>query len=108
MTFFDMSDEATGLPPLDEVDHFNTLLPLMWHLGHEGLVSIKASDHEADMAVNYLSLRGYVPDEQGGFASGQIHIALPTESIVALHEALETLMSRLNLEVDTPEGSPED
>lgn len=78
----DTSDEATDLPPLREVTPERSLLALDWTVGTDGIVTLM----EQDMAVQYLSVRGLVTNEDGA-AFDQLHIALPTEHLRPLLEA---------------------
>lgn len=79
------SDQATGLPPLEQIgpDDY-PMLVLDW-MGGEGIV---VSPHtEQTIPVRYLHLRGLVrSDEPGATAEWvQFHIAVPAEvaSLVA-------------------------
>lgn len=76
----DVSDEATGLPPLEEITPEASLLALAWEIGHEGLVSVEGQT----MAVRYLSLRGVQFDEDGSGEYAQLHVAMPVDGLVDL------------------------
>lgn len=80
----DVSDEATGLPPLHEVHPEDAILALSWTLGNEGLVTVPTVDEP--MAVRYVSFRGLILDEDGKSQYGQIHVAVPTQAVGPLLE----------------------
>lgn len=68
-----LSDEATGLPPLDEVDGANAMLVLAW-VTSDGLASL-AREGEP---VRYLSARGLTQAADGAVEWAQAHLAVPT------------------------------
>lgn len=75
-----VSDEATGLPALDELGDDPAVLVLAWATG-EGLVSSPASG--AVEACVFLHVRGLVPGELGpGSADwAQAHLAIPRDEL---------------------------
>lgn len=82
-----VSDEATGLPPLEELGDDETLVVLAWSSG-EGLVHNPLAD--VSVAVRFLHLRGLAnnSDRPGVVAEwAQTHIAVPVE--VALDVAAD-------------------
>lgn len=85
-----VSDEATGLPPLEEVDPADSILCMAWHAS-EGIAASPAT--REPIAVRYLSVRGLVradrgPDDPHAVEWGQIHIAVPVEAAVDVAAAL--------------------
>lgn len=90
----DTSDEATELPPLREVKVERSLLALDWMIGVDGIVTLM----DQDVAVQYLSVRGLVANEDGA-AFDQLHIALPT---AGLRDLLEEWLTRLPERDDLP------
>jgi hypothetical protein len=79
----DTSDEATELPPLNDVTVEHSLVALRWTIGTEGLVTLEGED----MPVHYLSVRGLGMDEDGAIDFQQLHIAMPTDDLRPLLEA---------------------
>lgn len=82
------SDEATGLPPLEEVDPDSALLVLAWSASI-GVVAIP--DEDAPVAVRYLSLRGLTrstPGDPTKVEWAQFHIAVPVEHAMDVAAAL--------------------
>lgn len=95
----DLSDEATGLPPLHLIEPDGSILALRWVLGVEGLV--EAPIEPEPMAVRFLSMRGLVLDGEGQAVWGQCHIALPAG---AVRPMLEQWLEALDREeADLPE-----
>lgn len=89
-----LTDAATGLPPLEEVEPADTVLLLGWYAS-EGLVVSPVTAEPA--AVRYLSVRGLAmldPDLVGaGRAPNdpqwvQVHIAVPVEAALDVAAAL--------------------
>jgi hypothetical protein len=83
-----VSDEATGLPPLEELGDDETLVVLAWSSG-EGLASNPLAG-DVPVAVRYLHLRGVAnSDLAAGVVAewAQLHIAVPVE--VALDVAAD-------------------
>lgn len=72
---FRVSDEATGLPPLEEIGDDETLFVCAW-AGGDGLVHFPEGDN---IAVRYLHLRGLTSDPGEPPVWAQIHIAVPVE-----------------------------
>lgn len=73
-----LSDEATGLPPLDELNDDPSVLALLWATG-EGLGGTPANPHP----VIYLHVRGLStnPDDPTGVDWVQAHIAFPRDAV---------------------------
>lgn len=86
---YDISDEATGLPPLSEIDADDSIFVVAWQLGSEGLVNLES---EAPVPVRYLSLRGVVKTDDGAEYS-QVHIAFPHNLVRPM---LETWLEQLD------------
>lgn len=91
MTETAISDEATGLPPLEELGDDETLIVLAW-VGGTGIVQSPHSTE--DIPVRYLHARGLaVPTEaekaQGAEATWvQVHLAVPVDHAVDVAAAL--------------------
>lgn len=83
-----VSDEATGLPPLDELGNDPAMIVLAWASG-EGVVS---SPHTGEaLAVRYVHLRGLIEaptDEPHKVEWAQVHIAVPVEHAMDVAAAL--------------------
>lgn len=85
-----VSDEATGLPPLDEVEPEIALLGMAWAVT-EGIVQSPVT--EETVAVRYLSVRGLVHGPDGGPVEwNQVHIAVPAEALGDLVRSLQEPM----------------
>jgi hypothetical protein len=70
-----LSDEATGLPPLEEIGTDDIMLVLAW-AGGEGLATSPISGKTE--ACRYLHLRGLAVAADGASAEwAQVHIAVP-------------------------------
>jgi hypothetical protein len=70
------SDEATGLPPLDELGDDETMVVLAFASG-EGIVA--RPDGES-VSCKYLHARGLATDPEGGPTMWvQVHLAIPDE-----------------------------
>lgn len=85
-----MSDEATGLPPLEHVDPDDAMVVCAW-VGSVGVVMMPGS--EETVAVRYLSVRGVVRGKPGDPHSAewaQFHLAVPVEHAVDVAAALAT------------------
>lgn len=83
-----VSDEATGLPPLDQVDPDDTLLVCAW-VGGTGVATSPATSET--IPVRYLSLRGLTRGRAGDPHSAewaQFHVAVPVEHAVDVAAAL--------------------
>lgn len=80
------SDEATGLPPLEEVEAESSLVVLAWTSG----VGVVANPGIGEPTpVRWLHLRGLINNENGdGVQWGQLHIAVPVEHAVDVAAAL--------------------
>lgn len=96
---FDLSDEATGLPPLREVAPEDSIMALQWQLGTEGIVTLEGES----TPVRYLSVRGLQLDEDGEAFYTQVHIALPHDLIAPMLEAWRSQLE----EDDAPSTSHE-
>lgn len=78
-----VSDEATGLPPLEEVEIDAALLVLAWSGGTGAVVS----PHSAEsVPVRWLHVRGLVREGDGSDPTkvewAQLHLAVPVEHAV--------------------------
>lgn len=78
-----LSDEATGLPPLAQVEDERALFVLDWYTS-EGIV-LSGFTNETK-AVKFLHARGLVRGERGGAEVewAQAYIAIPTEVVMEL------------------------
>lgn len=73
------SDEATGLPPLHEIDVAATIVLLAWD-ATEGMVSMPNGE---SIAVRYLHVRGVTHSEDGTTIDwAQAHIAVPVDVVM--------------------------
>jgi hypothetical protein len=90
-----VSDEATGLPPLEELGDDETLVVLARSSG-EGLASNPLAG-DVPVAVRYLHLRGLANAEllAGTIQWAQVHIAVPVDDA-------------LDLAADLARGAPDD
>jgi hypothetical protein len=79
-----VSDEATGLPPLEELNDDETILVVAWASGSGVAQSPMA---EETVPCRYLHLRG-VAQGPDGPEWAQIHIAVPVEHAVDVAAAL--------------------
>jgi len=77
-----ISDEATGLPPLEEIGDDPVMVVLAWATG-DGIVAGLYPDG-AVAACRYLHVRGAIlgPDGQPEWA--QIHLAIPVDDALDL------------------------
>lgn len=84
---YDDSDQATGLPPLDEPDPGDGMI-MTSHAVSEGLIA----HPKGDQAVVFLSVRGLVRDDRArsGVGWAQFHIGVP-------HEQLPKLIAELSM-----------
>lgn len=87
----DVSDEATGLPPMDHPDELsNALLALTGAKGGEGIATIPGSDDT--VAVKYLHLRGLIRQDPYDLNAGadwaQVTLAIPAAIVDAVIAAL--------------------
>lgn len=83
-----VSDEATGLPPLEEIGTDPALIVLAWASG-DGLVVGPHTDEP--VAVRFLHLRGLIEAEPGSAHKvewTQIHVAVPVEHAMDVALAL--------------------
>lgn len=78
-----VSDEATGLPPLGDLEDDTTLVVLAWDAS-EGL----AATSSGSVAVRYLHLRGVMQGGPSGAEWAQIHVAVPVEHALDIAAAL--------------------
>jgi hypothetical protein len=78
-----VSDEATGLPPLEELGNDPVMLVLAWATGN-GIASNDFTDSEEP--CRFLHLRGLVVSETAGYSAewAQIHFAIPVEAVMDL------------------------
>lgn len=73
------SDEATGLPPLEDIDGEVTVVVLAW-AGGEGVAAMTADGKVGDTtAVRYLHCRGLIEGGPTGVEWTQVHLAVPIE-----------------------------
>lgn len=84
-----VSDEATGLPPLEEVEHETALLVLAW----VGGVGVALSPHTSEATpVRWLHCRGLVRAGAGSDPNAvewsQVHLAVPVEHAMDVAAAL--------------------
>jgi hypothetical protein len=79
----DLSDEATRLPPLNDIRPEYSIFVLQWLLGIEGIVT---DGDGSDVPVRYLSVRGITVDS-GQPQYSQVHLAIP-------HHAVRPLLQR--------------
>lgn len=78
-----LSDEATGLPPLEELGDDPVVLVLAWATGD----GIAANDFtKSDEPCRYLHVRGLIKSETPGYAAEwtQAHFAIPTAAVMDL------------------------
>lgn len=83
-----LSDAATGLPPLEDVDPNDALLVLAWSAS-VGVATSPATSET--VPVRYLSVRGLVrgrPDDPQSAEWAQFHLAVPVEHAVDVAAAL--------------------
>ena len=97
----DASDEATGLPPLEEVDHSAASMVVTWMLGAESIGSV----NDEPVPFKILSLRVLEPveEEDGAADWTQLHLAFPDELVRPM---LETWLSLLDKEPDLGNDTP--
>lgn len=77
-----VTDQATGLPPLEQVDPGDTIL-LAAYAASEGVAMSPASGQA--IPVRYLSVRGLIrgdADDPRSAEWGQIHVAVPVEHVM--------------------------
>lgn len=80
------SDEATGLPPLEEVEPQSSLVVLAWTSGTGVVANPGLGDA---VPVRWLHVRGLInTDGDDGVQWGQLHIAVPVEHAVDVAAAL--------------------
>lgn len=81
-----LSDEATGLPPLEDLDGESTMLVMAWNAS-EGIAMSPLS--HATEPVRFLHLRGLsLAPEDGKPEWVQVHIAVPVEVCLDVAAAL--------------------
>lgn len=85
------SDEATGLPPLEELESETTLVVLAW-AGSEGIAAHTVGGETVDggAPVRYLHVRGLIVGGPSGVEWAQIHLAVPVEHAVDVAACLAT------------------
>jgi len=85
----DPSDEATGLPPLEDIEPRMAILAVKLCAG-DGAVAIPFTNPPDTTQVKYLSFRGLVPT--GAMLNqvewAQVHIAVPLGDLPALRRAI--------------------
>lgn len=83
-----LTDEATGLPPLEDLQHEYTIVALAWTASVG--VAMSPLDPEP-VAVRYLHLRGLVSGEGGPPDNpvwGQVFVAVPVDAALEVAAAL--------------------
>lgn len=80
-----LTDEATGLPPLDELGDDEVLVVLAWASG-EGLAQLP--DSPTPLAVRYLHARGLAKAPDGTVEWVQVHLAVPMDHAMDVAVAL--------------------
>jgi hypothetical protein len=76
------SDEATGLPPLEEVEAESSLVVCSWTTG-SGLVENPGIGEP--VPVRWLHVRGLINnDDNSGVQWGQLHVAVPVDAVMDL------------------------
>lgn len=80
-----VSDEATGLPPLEEVEDDLAMLVVAWYAS-EGVAASPLTNEP--QAVRYLHARGLVTGKDGTPEWAQVYLAVPVEASVELAAAL--------------------
>lgn len=97
-----LTDEATGMTPLEEPTPEDSLLAMKWTFGTQGEVSWDGfegsgdSDGDDSAVVHYLSFRGIGVDEEGVASVRQVHIAMPWGAIGAMVDQLTQLLAELD------------
>lgn len=83
------SDEATGLPPLEELEPATTLVVLAWDVS-EGIVANthKGETRDGGVPVRYLHCRGLITGGPSGIEWAQIHLAVPADEALDVAAAL--------------------
>lgn len=84
-----VSDEATGLPPLEVIEAETTLVVLAW-AASEGIAALTLDGEvkEGGEAVRYLHCRGLIEGGPSGVEWAQIHLAVPVGSALDVAAAL--------------------
>jgi hypothetical protein len=83
-----VSDEATGLPPLHELEDDNAMVVVAWDAS-DGLTAIRADDKIGEpVPVRWLHVRGLARDGDNDVSWVQMHIAVPVGSAVEVAAAL--------------------
>jgi hypothetical protein len=85
-----LTDTATGLPPLEDVDPNNALLVFSW-IGSHGISTVPGTNET--IPVRFLSVRGIARGEDDNPMSpiwSQIHLAVPTMAAVDVAATLAT------------------
>lgn len=83
-----LSDEATGLPPLENIENELTILALAWSAS-EGLVASPLADEP--QPVRFLHVRGIIPGDGGPEDTpiwAQAYIAVPFDVAMEMAAAL--------------------
>lgn len=87
MTFYDDSDNTTGLPDLETVDPADSLLLTSWSAS-EGIVVIPGGDPNG-VAVHYLHVRGIANNTADGTPEwAQAFLAVPAHVAADVAAAL--------------------
>lgn len=85
-----LSDEATGLPPLEVIEQEGTVVVLAY-AASEGVSALTLDDKVAkgtEQAVRYLHVRGIAASPDGGVEWVQCHLAVPVECALDVAAAL--------------------
>ena len=82
----DMSDAATGLPPLDQPIEEDTLWAMAFSSGQADVLSPVDRGPSGAMI---LSVRGLVNSRDGSPEWGQMHIAFPHGSVSRLRDRID-------------------
>lgn len=80
-----VSDEATGLPPLEELNEDEVMIVAAWASG-EGVVQTPLAVEP--IAVRYLHLRGLALSDDGTPEWVQAHVAVPVDHAIDVAVAL--------------------
>lgn len=93
----DLSDEATGLPPLKDIHPDYSVYVLQWLIGVEGIVT--DAEQGRDVPVRYLSVRGVTVDN-GQPQYSQVHLAIPHHAVRPLLEHWLELLDNEEREIE--------
>lgn len=92
------SDEATGLPPLADLDQNNAILLRAWHVT-EGVASVHGNQTQA---MRTLHVRGLVRgDGPADIEWGQVFVSVPVELVM---EVAADLVKGSTQDLETGDG----